>query len=106
MIEAFPPGLVLILGALLVPLVHKRLQPAVAVLQVGEARAAHDIHACHAACYLNRQLLFAVLQGADCSSPFESGQCLSRGVGSLRPCGVGINPLGPQASQLLATLPL
>jgi multicomponent Na+:H+ antiporter subunit D len=32
MIEAFPPGLVLILGALLVPLVHKRLQPAVAVV--------------------------------------------------------------------------
>jgi len=32
MIEAFPPGLVLILGALLVPLVNKRLQPAVAVI--------------------------------------------------------------------------
>jgi multicomponent Na+:H+ antiporter subunit D len=32
MIEAFPPGLVLILGSLLIPLVHKRLQPFVAVL--------------------------------------------------------------------------
>ncbi len=32
MIEAFPPGLVLILGSLLIPLVQKRLQPFVAVL--------------------------------------------------------------------------
>jgi multicomponent Na+:H+ antiporter subunit D len=32
MIEALPPGLVLILGAVLIPLVHKRLQPAVAAV--------------------------------------------------------------------------
>jgi multicomponent Na+:H+ antiporter subunit D len=32
MIDALPPGLVLILGALLIPLVHKRLQPVVAAV--------------------------------------------------------------------------
>ena len=32
MIEALPPGLILILGALLIPLVHKRLQPVMAVM--------------------------------------------------------------------------
>ena len=31
MIDALPPGVILILGALLIPLLHKRLQPAVAV---------------------------------------------------------------------------
>ena len=30
MIEAFPPGIILILGALLIPLVQKRFQPLLA----------------------------------------------------------------------------